>query len=509
MPVRMPRPRMLVERPLAQIAASLSVPPPAEATVVVTGVTHDSREIRAGDLYAALPGQHHHGAEFLVDAARAGAVAVLTDEAGARLAASSAADLGITVLTVDEPRAALGQVAAEIYGDPSHKLRLFGVTGTNGKTTVTYLLDAGLRAAGHRTGMLSTVETRLGDERFPSVRTTPEVCDLQALLAVMGEKGVSAASMEVSSHALALHRVDAVDFAGAAFTNLSQDHLDFHRDMEEYFAAKALLFTDRNPRTSVIGVDTDWGRRLAAMVPHARTVGAAGGADWWAEDVRTESSGSCFVARGPAGLAVPVHIALPGAFNVSNALCALAMLIEAGIPAQDAATGIGTLTGVPGRMERIDEGQRFLVLVDYAHTPDAVATVLATVRPLVSGRVTVVVGCGGDRDRRKRPLMAAAAVRGADRVIFTSDNPRSEDPEAILGEMIAGVDRSGFGSAVETDPDRRRAIRRAIASAGDGDAVVVAGKGHEGGQEINGVVTPFDDREVVRDALTELRQRVR
>jgi UDP-N-acetylmuramoyl-L-alanyl-D-glutamate--2,6-diaminopimelate ligase len=478
---------------------------------LVGGITHDSRQVRPGDLYVALPGSHAHGADFYEQAVRSGAAAVLTDPAGTGVIARMVGGRGsasdgrtLPIVVVDNPREQLGAVAARIFGNPSEALRLLGVTGTNGKTTVAFLLDAGLRAAGHTTGLLGTVETRLAAEIFPSDRTTPEASELQALLAVMVERGVTAVSMEVSSHALAMHRVDGVRFAGAAFTNLSQDHLDFHRDMEEYFAAKAALFTESRVGASVIGIDTSWGRRLAGKTPGATTYGVENKADWQARDIRAGASGSSFVARGPYGVEAPVHIALPGRFNVGNALCALALLVSAGVPVEVASSGLAGVACVPGRMERIDEGQEFLALIDYAHTPDAVTTLLEAVRPLVDDRVIVVLGCGGDRDRGKRPLMAAAAADGADLVVLTSDNPRSEDPLVILSEMRAGVDAvpRARRAQVMAEPDRRRAIAVAVDAAGAGDAVVVAGKGHETGQEAAGVVAPFDDRQVLREILT-------
>ncbi|WP_239332564.1 UDP-N-acetylmuramoyl-L-alanyl-D-glutamate--2,6-diaminopimelate ligase [Frankia sp. CiP3] len=474
--------------------------------VVVRGITHDSRAVQPGDLYAALPGARVHGAAFTEQALAAGAVAVLTDPAGAdRVSQLPAGRAGVPVLTSADPRAVLGTAASWVYGDPSRSLRLLGVTGTNGKTTVAYLLEAGLRAAGHTTGLLGTISTRVAGAAVPSVRTTPEATDLQGLLAVMVEQGVTAAAMEVSSHAVALHRVDGIGFAGVAFTNLSQDHLDFHPSMEAYFATKAALFTPERTEVSVIDIDTPWGRRLAAAVPTAVTCGRAADARWRASDVVASPAGSTFRAHGPHGVDVEVRIALPGAFNISNALVALALLVTTGVEAGAAAAGLTALPGVPGRMERIDAGQPFVSLVDYAHTPDAVETLLSTVRALVDGRVIIVLGCGGDRDRGKRALMGAAAVRGADIAIFTSDNPRSEDPEMIIAQMRAGAATlpSGGADGALVEVDRAAAIRLAVSLAGPADAVVVAGKGHETGQERGGVVTPFDDRDVLRAELAQ------
>jgi UDP-N-acetylmuramoyl-L-alanyl-D-glutamate--2,6-diaminopimelate ligase len=455
------------------------------AGVLVTGCTHDSRAVRPGDLYAALPGAHAHGADFADEARRAGAVAVLTDPPGA------ARVEGLPLLVADTPRSVLGAVASWVHGDPSAALTVLGVTGTNGKTTTAFFVEAGLRAAGHRTALLGTVMTRIGDEALASERTTPEATDLHALFAVMRERGVTAVAMEVSSHALAYGRVDGVRFDTSVFTNLSQDHLDFHADMEEYFQAKASLFTPERSRRGVVNADDEAGRRLLAS-PRIPLTAYGDQSGLRAADVALGPAGSAFTFVGP-GFALPASLQVPGAFNVSNALGALACLVTAGVPVEDAVRGIAGLPGVPGRMERVDAGQPFTALVDYAHTPEAVASLLRTVRDVTPGRVIVVLGCGGDRDRGKRPLMGKAAVEGADVAVFTSDNPRGEDPLVILAEMDQP------GALVE--PDRRAAIALAVAQAQPGDAVVVAGKGHEPGQEVDGVVTPFDDRVVLREAL--------
>ena len=509
-----PRPAQRPARTLTELRGLLaelgSLPAPGTTgqpetvlpEVVLHGVTHDSRAVQPGDLYAALPGAHVHGARFAAAAAGSGAAAVLTDPAGAALLAGQ---VDLPVVTTASPRPDMALVADWLYGHPSGAFTLLGVTGTNGKTTSAFLLDAGLRAAGHRTGLIGTVETRIADERLHAVRTTPEATDLHALFAVMAERGVTAATMEVSSHALAQHRVAGARFAGALFTNLSQDHLDYHPTMRDYFEAKARLFEPGRCTVSVVGTDPaagEWGPRLAARVPGAITYAPEPPADWWVEDLVTGPAGSAFTARGPRGLTVPVEVRLPGRFNVVNALGALALLVAAGIPADAAAAGIGTLAGVPGRMERVDAGQPFLALVDFAHTPDAVETVLTSVRGLIEGRLIVVLGCGGDRDRAKRPLMGAAAARLADLAFFTNDNPRSEDPAEILAQMTAGAGAVAASAAkVTVIQDRSEAIAAAVAEAGPGDALVVAGKGHERGQEQNGVVTPFDDRVALADAL--------
>ena len=475
---------------LLAVAAGLRPDRPV-AGATVTGCTLDSREVRPGDLYAALSGAQAHGADFAAAAVAAGATAILTDPAGAGRCAA----YDVPVLVDDDPRGVLGAVAAWVYGDPSADLLVLGVTGTNGKTTTAFLLEAGLRAAGQATGLLGTVVTRIGDQAVPSLRTTPEAPDLQALFATMRERGVTAVAMEVSSHALALGRVDGVRFDTSVFTNLSQDHLDFHPSMAAYEAAKASLFTPARSRRGVVDIDDPAGQRLfaSASIP-ITTYGERG--QWRAAEVELRADGSSFRLVGP-GVDVPASVRLPGAFNVSNAVAALACLVVAGIPLADAVRGIASLTGVPGRMERIDAGQPFTAIVDYAHTPEAVTTLLAAVRALTAGRVVVVLGCGGDRDRGKRPLMGRAAVAGADLAVLTSDNPRGENPLAILAEMAAP------GAVVE--PDRRRAIELAVRGARPGDVVVVAGKGHERGQEIAGTVTPFDDRQVLRETLLAVR----
>ncbi|HEU0102777.1 MAG TPA: UDP-N-acetylmuramoyl-L-alanyl-D-glutamate--2,6-diaminopimelate ligase [Mycobacteriales bacterium] len=483
------RPERAPRRTLGELAAAVPALrlAPGSAATVVSGCTLDSRSVQAGDLYAALPGARAHGADFASQAAAAGAAAVLTDEAGAARARAA----GLPVVVTDDPRAVLGVTAAEVHGHPGRAMTVLGVTGTNGKTTTAFLLDAGLRAAGHHAGLLGTVLTRVGPQVVPSVRTTPEAPDLQGLLAVMRERGITAVAMEVSSHALAFGRVDGLVFDVAAFTNLSQDHLDFHADMAAYEAAKAQLFTPARSRAAVVNAGDAAGRRIAAagLVP---TVTYGEGGDWQARDVELRPDGSSFRLVGP-GVDCAAAVRLPGAFNVANAVGALVTLVTAGVPLEAAVEGVAGLPGVPGRMERVDAGQDFLALVDYAHTPEAVTTLLQTVRAVTSGRVVLVLGCGGDRDRGKRPLMGRAAVEGADVAVLTSDNPRSEDPAQILREMAAP------GAVLE--PDRRAAIAAAVAMARPGDAVVVAGKGHESGQEAGGVVTPFDDREVLRELL--------
>ena len=472
----------------------------------VTGVTLDSRRVRPGDLYAALPGYTTHGARFAAMVQAAGAAAILTDPAGEQLI-EAAGDVDLPTLVVDDPRGMLGAVSAWVYGEPARALATTGITGTNGKTTASYLLDAALRAGGHTTGVIGTVATHIGDEVLPATRTTPEAPDLHALLAVMRERGASAVTLEVSSHALELGRVDGVVFDLAVFTNLSQDHLDFHGDMGSYFRAKAALFTPQRAAAGLVCVDDEWGARLAAAAAVPLTTYAVGAAaDWTVTHVAHAGLGTTtYVAHGP-GVEVRARVGLPGLFNVANALAALAAAVHHGVDADVAAEAIGDCAGVPGRMERIRAGQEFLVLVDYAHTPDAVGRAIAAAREAVTGDVIVVLGCGGDRDRDKRPRMGEVAARTADVLIITDDNPRSEPPSQIRAAIMEGARQVGPAdrAVLHDEGDRRDAITRAVRSAGPSDCVLLLGKGHEQGQEAAGVVTPFDDRLVVREALEAL-----
>ena len=506
-----PRPPSAHGRPLSGLAALLGVvmsgpgPDPftgPEGPALVLGVTHDSRRVRPGDLYAALPGGHYHGAQFCQEAASAGAVAVLTDQAGREPARQS----GLPVFVVSDPRAKLGEVASWVYRHPSSRLLLIGVTGTSGKTTTTYLLDAALRRAGHLTGLIGGVEIRIAGAAGTSKLTTPEATDLQALFATMTERGVTAAAMEVSSHALALGRVSGTSYAVAIFTNLSQDHLDFHGTLDAYFAAKATLFTPAYARIGVVNIDDAHGRRLAdaCRIPVV-TCSAEGdrGADWRATDVRSGADGSTFRIVGPGGVEADASVVLPGPYNVANALGAVVALVESGVHLATAVAGVAACPGVPGRMERVEAGQDFTVLVDYSHKPGAVEAVLRALRPVTGGRLAIVLGCGGDRDSAKRPLMGAAAARLADLVILTSDNPRTEDPLAILAQMLDGVltVAEGQRARIIVEPDRGAAINLAVAMADKGDVLVIAGKGHERGQYVGRTVLPFDDREVAAEAL--------
>ena len=490
------RPRHVVPVSLADLATVAHSQVPAMSPATVTGVSLDSRSILPGDLYAALPGAVTHGAEFVARAQQAGAVAVLTDPAGADRAAAT----GLPVLVADRPRSVLGAIASRIYGEPTSELRLLGVTGTNGKTTTSFLLDSVLRELGP-TALIGTIQTRIGDEVVKSVRTTPEATDLQALFAVMREQAVAWCSMEVSSHALAMGRVDGARFAVAGFLNLTQDHLDFHKTFEEYFQAKASLFTPERCDVAVVTIDDEYGRRLAAqtVVPLV-TVSEKGDADWTvANRHRSEHGTTVLDIQGPDET-LTVEIALPGDFNVANALLATAMLRQVGVPAEAIAAGLRT-AAVPGRMETFTRADGLAVIVDYAHTPDAVALALRAARTATKGRLFAVVGCGGDRDPWKRPAMGAEAAKAADVVIVTDDNPRSEDPAAIRAAALTGAREAVPGVDLHEIGDRRHAIASAIELAGPGDTVVVLGKGHETGQDVGGVIHPFDDRETVRELL--------
>jgi UDP-N-acetylmuramoyl-L-alanyl-D-glutamate--2,6-diaminopimelate ligase len=468
--------------------------------VEVTGITASSGEVQPGDLFAGLPGRSAHGASFAPQAVADGAVAVVTDEAGA-----AAMPEQVPVLVVPDVRGSLGALAADVYGRPSGTLRVLGVTGTSGKTTTTFLLRAGLLAAGRVPGLIGTVATMIGDEQIKTGFTTPEAPDVQALLAVMLERGVTDVAMEVSSHALALGRADAVDFAVAAFTNLSEDHLDFHTDMEDYFAAKASLFAPGRCRSSVVVVDDAWGVRLTELVEGPLvTVTAVGErrASWAAVEIADQPDGSTtFRALGP-DLELDAGCAVPGRYNVANALLAIAMLHADGVDVTVAAPAIARAS-VPGRMERIEAGQPFLAVVDYSHKPAAVEGALRALRPLTRGRLIIVLGSGGDRDRGKRTHMGEFAARGADLLIVTDDNPRSEDPAAIRRAMLDGAMSVPPAERAEVREvgERAAAIAAAVVDARPGDTVLVAGKGHETGQEIAGVVHPFDDRVVLREAL--------
>src|SRR4051794_26159230 len=453
--------------------------PPVE----VTALAYDNRLVTPGTLFFCVPGFTRDGHDFAPDAIARGAAALVVDRP---------LGLGVPEVRVDDVRAAMAPAAARLHGDPTSTLCAVGITGTNGKTTSAFLVRGLLEAAGRRTGLVGTVTAVVGGRERPMVRTTPEAIELQRMFAEMRDAGDEAVVMEVSSHALALHRADAIHWAVAIFTNLTQDHLDFHPTMEDYFLAKRRLF-ESGPEVSVVNVDDPYGARLAADFPDAIRIGIdSPDAQLRATAIASDASGSSFTVDGPE-----LRSPLPGRFNVLNVLGAVAAVRALGVDDATIAATLPHAARVPGRFEPVDEGQPFAVLVDYAHTPDSLENVLRAARPLATGRLVVVFGAGGDRDRAKRPLMGAVASELADVVIVTSDNPRNEDPEAIIAAIL---ERCAAG--VEVQVDRRAAIEQAIEIAEAGDVVIVAGKGHEQGQEFEGGrKVPFDDVTVAREAL--------
>lgn len=480
----------------------------------VSGVAMASGEVQPGDLFVAVPGAHHHGARFAADAAAAGAVAVLTDPAGADVVAGTQP---LAVLVTDDPRDLAGPVADWVYGHPSGALTTVGITGTNGKTTTAWFVDAALRAVHPLTASLGTVELRIGDEAVESPRTTVEAPVLHGIAALAVERGATSLVTEVSSHALALGRVHGLRFDVVGFTNLQRDHLDFHGDMDGYYAAKALLFTAEQARRGVVVVDDEWGRRLAheAQVP-VQTVSTrlvdgapAQDADWTvvSADVGLDGVGSRFVLRGPDGMRHDAFSPLPGLVNVSNAVTAIVLATAAGVPLDAAVAAVAGAHDVPGRMERVVErGQGLaLGLVDYAHTPDALVLALEAVRPITPGRLVVVLGSDGDRDRGKRPIMGEIAARLADEVFVTDENPRSEDPASIRAAILSGATAVAGAIVHEVTTSRADAICQAMAAASEGDTVIVTGKGHEPTQEIAGVFYRYNDRDVLAQVLSEHR----
>lgn len=460
---------------------------------VVRGVVYRSGNVSSGDAFFCIPGGKHDGHDYAADAVSRGAAALVVERALPSVSAPQ--------FLVRDARTALAYAARAFYADPSASMAVAGITGTNGKTTSTYLLDSIFRADGRPTGLIGTVETRVAGKRLPSTRTTPESSDLQALLAEMRDAGVSAVSMEVSSHAVDLGRITGVRFAVAAFTNLSQDHLDYHGTMEEYFSAKRRLFSDFEVAARVINIDDPFGRLLAAEHPGALTFGRTEDAAVRALDERADWRGTCFALELP-GWSGRVALPLAGAFNVSNALTAAGCAFALGVPAETIVRGLEGAPQVPGRLERIDEGQAFSVVVDYAHTPDSLEKAIAALRAVTEGKLIVVFGCGGDRDVTKRPLMGRAAALGADIAVVTSDNPRSEDPSAIIAQIEAGVADSKSNHKVEVD--RREAIARALELAAPGDSVLIAGKGHEDYQIFADRTVHFDDRDIAREELRRL-----
>ena len=465
----------------------------------ITGITVDSNDVIQGDLFVALPGANSHGSKFIDSAVANGAIAVLTDM-------SAIVDADIPVLRVNDPRLWVGVIADKFYRNPSSAINVFGITGTNGKTTTSYLLQQIWDFNNRNSGLIGTIETRIGDEIFPNKRTTPEAPELQSIFAIMRERHNLNVVMEVSSHALALNRVEGTKFSVVAFTNLSHDHLDFHKTMENYYQAKSRLFKYGFSEKAIINIDDSWGKRLfeeteiekISISTHDQK------ANWRIIDssLADPSSSSKSVVEltiaGPGGILLSIATPLMGDYNSANVLMALALAVESGIDPLSAANALSNAKGAPGRMESIELGQRFTAVIDYAHSPDAVSAALKAVRSSTKGRIIAVLGCGGDRDAAKRPLMGQALISGADLAIFTSDNPRSEDPLSILNQMHEGIKLTENHFVIV---DRSEAIKFAIENAKESDCVLVLGKGHETGQEIMGKISPFDDRVELKNAI--------
>ena len=470
----------------------------SELDLKFSGITSDSRSVVSGDLFVALPGSNAHGARFIDEIVAAGAVAVITDDAGAKLVGTK-----LPTIVISNPRLVLGDICSWFYGSPSSSMQIIGITGTNGKTTTTTILNQILEFAGKPTGLIGTIGIEIGPEKLQANFTTPEACDLQSLLATMQERHISHVSMEVSSHALEAKRVAGVKFSMVGFMNLTQDHLDFHGDMASYFAAKSKLFTSEYSDLGFVNIDDTYGKKLYndPQIPMISLSRENREAQWRFERIDSTLRGYSVSIRGTGGILIEGEFNLIGEHNLDNLLMAVAIASQLEIDPIVIGNSFMHLKGAAGRLESVDIGQKFLALVDYAHTPDAVTRILATLRKSVNGRVIAVLGCGGDRDKSKRPVMGRELLVGSDLAIFTSDNPRSEAPETILSEMIAGLELKENSVTIV---DRREAIAFAVTNALPGDCVVILGKGHETGQEISGEKFPFDDRIELARAIEEL-----
>jgi UDP-N-acetylmuramoyl-L-alanyl-D-glutamate--2,6-diaminopimelate ligase len=490
------RPIEEFKRTIASVAAIANGNLIGDSTTLITGVSVSSKDVQKGDLFIALPGEKSHGAEFVAEAISLGAVAVLTDAEGA----AKISQLPVIVST--NPRRAAGVISAWFYSEPMRDLYSVGVTGTNGKTTVTTLLHQIMSAAGRESGLIGTVETLIGAEVIASKRTTPESTELQALSAVMRERHMRNLVMEVSSHAISLERIRGSHFAVVAFTNLSQDHLDFHKTMQAYFEAKAKLFTFEFADLAVINIDDSYGVKLAELteLPVMTVSRNNQSASWHYVSIAKDYVGAHVAIRGSGGILIEGKVHLHGGYNFDNLLMAVAIASESGIDPIDIAAILPQLTGAAGRLESVRLGQNFTALVDYAHSPDAVARVLETAHEISDGRVIAVLGCGGDRDSSKRALMGKALHEGSDVAFFTSDNPRTEKADSILVQMTLGLDIQPPSAIIQ---DRSEAVKAAVNEAKDGDLVLILGKGHEKGQEISGVVHPFDDRVELARAIED------
>ncbi len=487
------RPELPVSRSLSSIADQVGAIAP-DLDLDILGMTNVSSEIEEGDLFLAFAGKKVHGASYWKEAKALGARAVLTDAAGALLVQD------FPTVVVADPRRSSGNLSSWFYGEPMRDMFSIGITGTNGKTTTSTLLYQMWSYVGREAGLIGTVETRIGRDAIFSKRTTPESAELQSLVATMRERHVRNLAMEVSSHSIVLERIRGSHFNCIGFSNLTQDHLDFHPTMEEYFLAKSSLFTHEFADLAFINIDDPYGERLARLtqLPVIRLSRNDKRADWSYTFVRAVSKGQEISIRGPGGILIEGTLAMFGDFNLDNALMAIAIAVESGVDLVDIAAMLPRLTGAEGRLETINVGQPFSAFVDYAHSPDAVTRVLETCKSIATGKVIAVLGCGGDRDSSKRPLMGRALIDGSQVAVFTSDNPRSENPEKILAEMTQGLDIHLPNAVVS---DRHDAIAYAVSCAQPGDVVVVLGKGHESGQEIAGVITPFDDRLQLAAAL--------
>jgi UDP-N-acetylmuramoyl-L-alanyl-D-glutamate--2,6-diaminopimelate ligase len=484
-------------RPITSPSASLSriaylVGADFDQDLEINGISQSAEDCLPGDLFVAIGGKKFHGIEFIDQAIKNGAVAVLTDFAGTNSV--------LPTLIVENPRKVVGEIASFIFNEPSTNLFSVGITGTNGKTTITTLLHQIWQKANWDSGLIGTVNTQINSEVLPSIHTTPEAADLQGILAAMSERHCRAVAMEVSSHALEQYRVNGTHFNIAGFTNLTQDHLDFHGDMESYFKAKAKLFTFGRSDLAVINIDDFYGARLSQIIdlPVVK-ISRNRKADWHYEEIINFGATTQIKIRGRDGVLIEGETRLLGDFNLDNLLMAVAIAVISGVDPIEISANLVSYTGAAGRLEQVNVGQKFLAFVDYAHTPDAVENVLRSARAMTKGKVIAVLGCGGDRDRTKRPLMGKA-LTAADSPIFTSDNPRSEDPKSILQEMVGDLKHSGHVIA-----DRKAAIEMAISLAKSGDVVAVLGKGHETGQEISGTKFPFDDRKVLAEAIAGVK----
>lgn len=495
----MTRPIKGAAKSLRDLAAFIGVT--SNSNLEFSGVTSNSSSVEIGDLFVALPGAKVHGAEFAQLAKKSGAVAILTDSKGQEILEKFS--VALPTIVVADPRRELGEICSWFYGSPTNSLKVAGITGTNGKTSTAIILDQLLTLAGKETGLIGTTGIQIGHERLPAQFTTPEASELQSLLATMSERHISHVVMEVSSHALEARRVAGTKFAMVGFTNLTQDHLDFHGDMASYFSAKSQLFRLQYSELGFINIDDSYGRKLIANceIPTVSLSVTDRSAQWHYEKIEINSRGYSVGIRGTGGVLIEGELRLIGDHNLENVLMAVAMAFEFEVDPLVIGDNLSKIIGAPGRLESIEIGQNFLALVDYAHTPAAVARTLLTLRKFVDGRLIAILGCGGDRDRSKRPIMGSELLAGCDVAIFTSDNPRSESAEAILSEMTRGLVLNETSVVIA---DRREAIAFAVANALPGDCVIALGKGHESGQEINGIKYPFDDRIELARAIEEL-----